>query len=404
VELSHGIHEYTAWLAGWFPDEIARWSSEMQRLGCRATDYLPIPAHPWQLEHRIRVQFADAIADGHLVLLQETRLPQYTPLMSFRTLTPLSDTRQPDIKMPIDIALTSVRRTISPRTCQMTPRTSTLVQEIFDRDPEVGTDLRLQPELCAVHYRDAHQPVREKQLAVVFRRPTAEMRVPGTYLMPCAALFVDSPLDGEPLILSLMRHAVGGCAPRDCLRFFSAYVSRFLPGLLRLYLVYGITLEAHHQNTLMLIDQSHDIKGFVLRDSGGIRLHRPTLEKMGLRLELHEDRLTVREDRESVRQKFLGTIMYYHLGQLVLRLHHATGVPSQALWQEIMRQVCTVFARLEPHLPGKLWLQERRGFLEEDWQVKALMRMNLSGSYDAIYLPIPNPFRQLGHARRQADH
>ena len=392
VELSNGIDDYTAWLADLFPRAMQRWHAEMKALGCNPTSFIPLPAHPWQISRRIQTRFAAHIAERSLILIRSAT-SNYSPLTSLRTLTSTSDPRQPDIKLPVDILITSVRRTISPRTCQMSPRIGSLLRQLLQRDTALSTHLRLQPEICGVHYKNSAKPEEEKQLAAVFRQPSGEIRRSGEYLVPCTALLADSPYNGKPLVAALIARRFGSVGPDEVRRFFSDYIQHLLPGLLRLYLVYGIALEAHQQNTILVLSRDHRINGFVLRDLGGIRLHRPSIINAGLSLRLHEDRLTVPEDRESLHHNLLSVVMFLHLGQFVMHLQRTTGTPSDLLWAQLRSCLRVQLDILKPEVRTEIWVRERRRLLEEDWKALALTRINLDGGLGRLYLSVPNPLR-----------
>ena len=395
VELCEGIDDYPDWVSGLFPLLMHRWRTELSAQGCEPEAFVPLPAHPWQIANRIRERFSGLIANQSLVLLGNAT-SRYSPLMSFRTLSSASDPRQPDIKLPIDILLTSVHRTISPRTCQMSPRIGALLRKLFETVPALSAHLRLQPEICGVHYQAARGAEAEKQLAAVFRQPLAAVRRPGECFVPCAALLAEAPFGGKPLIVELIERCCGAVSREGVRRFFADYLQRLLPGLLRLYLVYGIALEAHHQNTVLVLDRGHRINGFLLRDLGGIRLHWPSVKSAGLFLQLHDDRLTVCDDREPVRHKFVAALLFFHIGQLVAHLQRTTGTPSELLWRELLIALKWCLDELKPEVPSELWAEERRELLEKDWQAKALMRMNLDSGLADPYISVRNPLRDLG--------
>ncbi len=175
MELSNWIDDYTAWLADLFPQAMQRWHAEMKALGCSPTAFRPLPARPWQISHRIQTRLSARIAD-HSPVLIGSATSYYSMLMPLRTLTSTWDPRQPDTKLPVDILITSVRCTISPRTCQTDTRTGSLLRRLLQRDAALSEHLRLQFEICGVHYKNTAKPAEEKQLAVVFRQPLAEIR------------------------------------------------------------------------------------------------------------------------------------------------------------------------------------------------------------------------------------
>jgi siderophore synthetase component len=218
------------------------------------------------------------------------------------------------------------------------------------------------------------------------------MRQVGTaeWLVPATAFSVAAPGSGRPLLVDILRTRGDDslAAGRDFLR---RYAEKLLAGLLKLYLGYGIALEAHQQNMFALLSGDGRIIRFVARDFGGIRIHRPTLEKRGYRLKLHPDRLTVRDDWIAVRRKLFTPVFHYHLGEIAATLGTWYRCGDRCLWRDLADVSAGVFDALTGEVDSTLWHTEREAVLTTDWDIKATLRMRLTETPDDIYAHCPNP-------------
>lgn len=394
VETLAGADSYLAdWRAA-FPLPAERFDTALRKRGLSAKDYLPLLAHPWQVREVLRVQFVDEIARGELVLLG---LPAFTghATMSFRTVQAQPPATAPMIKLPVGLRLTSVQRTVSPRSATMGPRVSALLQTLLAREPAVEAVLSILPERHGVHY--APQPAddeRARHLGMLWRdNPLSGLR-PGELAMPVGCLFGDTAA-GRPLLAELVA-AHGGKDDADSLcTFYRHYTRVALDGLLALYLVYGVAFEAHQQNSLVVLDAQDRPLRLLLRDFGDIRIHRATLEAHGLSLTLHDPAMTLIDDADFVREKLLHTGLMCHLGELALLGARLWPVEERVLWGILARNVAACFERLRPRVDPDRWQIERHAFLEAPWPAKAFLRMRLLDTREDIVGRLPNPLTGL---------
>lgn len=398
VEAMPGADSYTDWFAAEFPGAFERWRTEVRNRAGSASGYVPLPVHPWQLQHRVRDQFCAELAARKLLITGST-VSRYAPMASLRTLSPVASAHQPDIKLPVDILLTSVNRTISARTCIMGPQLSGMFEAILATEPEVFASLAVQGEHYSVHFADASGRGREKQLNVVYRRAVNGQRRPGDCIIPCHALLQQDLEPERTLLYELIQRSEGSLGPGAALRYFRRYVNALLPGLLRLYLVHGIAFEAHEQNTLLVSDRNGSIRRFILRDLGGIRVHLPTIRRRGFDLRLPADRLTVVDHREPLRHKFTHSVLHSHLGGIVRTAIRGTGVEASALWRCVFDIVQPALMATRAIMEADAWRQEYAALLESPWQTKAFTRMVLLPERQDIYQPCDNPLSRFvsGH-------
>ena len=112
------------------------------------------------------------------------------------------------------------------------------------------------------------------QIAVIFRANPEESLQPDEITCPLANLFIKTP-DNQALICDILE-LLGYDQPSQILEYFRKYTQITFTACLDLYLLYGIALEAHQQNTLVVFKQNIPQR-LLIRDLGGIRLHLPKL-------------------------------------------------------------------------------------------------------------------------------
>lgn len=117
-------------------------------------------------------------------------------------------------------------------------------------------------------------------LSVVYRNSGALTRNDGLLPVTVAALLTASSIDGRPLICELIARDSGENEAAVS-SFFRAYVGRVIGPILTMYLLYGLAVEAHQQNSTILFDQKGRPKKRLLHDFGDARSFVPMLKERG---------------------------------------------------------------------------------------------------------------------------
>lgn len=386
------------WLHRHFPVQAEDWQNALVERGLNPDAYVALPLHPWQAQNVIPKRFAKSIANGDLVPLPGPTIP-CAPLVSVRTLVPRAPANAPHLKLSLGVRLTTVERTITPRSCEMGPRVSKLLQDLIASDAALAATLCILPEEAGMYYASAEpdEMAEARHLAALLRRNPSRLCGDDRLIVPTTALTTDSPMTGAPLFVEFSE---AGADPglRGVLpavqNHFAQYVEAFLRPLLTLYIRYGIGLEAHQQNTLALYGRTGGLQGFVFRDFGGIRIHEPSLRRAGLTLEVHPDRLTVVDERDAVRSKLISRGLIRHLAFLISRLCHHLQTSEPSFWSDIADTVQTVFDDLQGDIAAETWRRERAAFLDDDWALKANLRMRLENLSRDVYVQSRNPLRR----------
>ena len=69
-------------------------------------------------------------------------------------------------------------------------------------------------------------------------------------------------------------------------------------------------------------------------------------------------------------------------------------MPESLFWHIVTEITVNRFEILKKRMTLQLWAQERYAILENEWALKALLRMRLNNvSHNYIYVPIANPLK-----------
>jgi D-ornithine---citrate ligase len=384
--------DYRHWFAGAFPQLWQRWAAALQRLEEDPGRWLPLPLHPYQADRVIAQKFAPELRAGELLLLPGVSFAA-APTMSFRTVVPESSPLLPHIKLPVSLRLTSVQRTVSPKSAVMGPRLTRLIRHVLADEQGFDGTLDIVGEEVGLHYIDPDgDDDRARHLSVLFRANPMSRRVAGRFPLPVGALFAESPLNGRALVADLVGPAFGDHA-QGAQAFFRSYCAVALKAMLGPYLLYGIAFEAHQQNSFIMVDDAHRPVQLLVRDFGDLRIHGPTLRQSGLDLAVYREGHTLFEDEEPVRDKLLHAFVLCHLAELGLLLSRVYSHGQAHVWDILRSEIEKAFENLRPRAAPARWQAERHALLEADWPAKSFLRMRLADSADDMVARMPNPLK-----------
>ena len=393
VTLGQGVEDYPAWFGTQWPQLAAGWHRGLRARGLSADDWLPLPLHPWQAANSVPQRFAPLLARGDLVVLDEVPWTA-APTMSLRTMACGHGSEVPHVKLPLSLWLTSAERTVSPKSTVMGPRLTALLRAMLAREPAWRQKLDIADELVGLHVRHPEgNDDMARHLSVLYRRHPATLLADGEQVVPVGALFAPSPLSGR--LLATEAVALGHAdQPAGALAFYADYVDIALQAVLQPYLCYGIALEAHQQNSFVVLAADGQPVRLLVRDFGDVRVHAPTLASQGLRLQGYREGMTLYQDHAPVRDKVMHAFLLCHLVELARALAHAYGQQAGSYVAVLRQALERLFAGLRPRVAAQRWQAERDALLEQPWPAKSFLRMRLNNSSDDVVLRMPNPLRE----------
>lgn len=339
--------------------------------------------HPWQYQHVIKSEYRRAFNDW-IVLPQSL---DARALLSFRTM----DVKKLGIhlKLPVQIQMTNAVRTLSPQATVNGPILSRICQQVLDGQKELERFIVL-PELIGAYYQaewgDDHSYY-ARNLSYLIREHPRKYVKQGELAFVGAAL-AEKTLWGQPLIIDLMQQAVGksDLTLEDAINYLTEYAQRILPPFLYLMQHYGIALEGHMQNVVVVVKQGQ-IERLLVRDMGGLRIHRQRFQQKFGDLDLWDGPIFA-DEMSEVHKKFLHSVLQNHMGELIFVVADALKIPERPLWEGIAE---VIRESLDPTSPeGR---EDRVALFQPVIQTKALlsMRQEDRSANDYIYMDLPNP-------------
>ncbi|MFW6693568.1 GNAT family N-acetyltransferase [Streptomyces sp. MAR4 CNX-425] len=249
------------------PAALDGFAARLTSLGLDPDDYLLMPAHPWQWEHKLSVTFAGEVAARRLVYLGESE-DTYQPQQSIRTFFNTSAPGRHYVKTAMSVLNMGFMRGLSAAYMEATPAINDWVAGLVEQDEVLrGTGLGILRELAAVGYRhEAYEaatapgsPYR-KMLAALWRESPVPRLAAGRRLMTMAAL-LHTDRAGRPLAAALAEGS--GLAPAEWLR---RYLDAYLTPLLHAFYAYGLAFMPHGENVILVLDEAGTVERALFKD------------------------------------------------------------------------------------------------------------------------------------------
>jgi siderophore synthetase component len=377
IESMQNLPCFTDWFASNYPTAWQHWMQELQARQLCIEEFIPLPIHPWQASKIIPELFKEFIRNGTMYLFTNVII-NATPTLSFRTLAPVDNQDAAYIKLPIAVQATSQFRTLASESTENVPKISDILSNIFTKENNFSGRLGILREFYGLRFKNIPED-QAKHLNVILRENANPYLSHDETAIVLAALFEISPVTKLPLFIELM-HLNGITQLKDVQDYFHYYVDLVLGSYLDLYLLYGIALEGHQQNTLVVFRNNKVIR-FIARDLEWAIFSRPYAGFSRL------------SKNYFSRAWLLYMVYQLHLGELVLLLTKHFNCSEKHFWMIIKKITEERFFSLKEKIEPQVWQTEYQSILEADWPCKALFRMRLqkNNNEKEIFFNVKNP-------------
>ncbi|MFM2415447.1 MAG: hypothetical protein RL385_170 [Pseudomonadota bacterium] len=246
--------------AAWMDDILGectreRFQSMLVRRGLTVSDYVFVPAHPWQWRNKLRAMMAADLSAERLVFLGESE-DVYQAQQSVRTFFNRSRPAAPYVKVALSVRNMGFMRGLSAEYMAVTPAINAHLSQLVDADPFFAEHgFALLREVASVGYRSkvleavlpAKSPYR-KMLAGLYREsPVTHVHSHARLCTMAALLHRDA---AGKALLPLMIQASGLSVDGWLDRYFRAYL---LP-LVHSFYRYGLVFMPHGENVILELD------------------------------------------------------------------------------------------------------------------------------------------------------
>ncbi|MGM0901568.1 MAG: IucA/IucC family protein [Bacillota bacterium] len=362
-------------------------------------DFFIIPIHPWQKENVLDTLYSAELARGQILVVDYAITTK--PTLSVRTVLPVE--KNFHIKLPLNIQMTSAVRTISPNSIHNGPEITFIVNDILSKEDYFNKTLHIIGEELGVRFQSTEKSEhnftdRNKNLSYLIRKTPTSFLDEGEHAVVACALFNLSPVTKRFFLFEMveqfhLRNRLNSME-ENLFLFFKKYMTVVLSGVIPLMTKYGIGLEGHLQNTLIVLKEWEPVK-VLIRDLGGVRIDQKRLERKGLYGTYFPGSVTISEDEIGMQNKVIHTVFQSHIGELTYHLAKEYQVNEQILW-DMVKDICTgIFLDLEKDETIKMNVErDRAALFGETIQTKALTLMRLTDDVtDYAFIDLPNPLR-----------
>jgi siderophore synthetase component len=247
--------------------ERAAFADRLTARGLDPADYLYLPVHPWQWEHRVAITFAADVARGDLVPLGPGS-DEYQPQQSIRTMFNRTRPERHYVKVALAIQNMGFLRGLSPAYMRATPSINDWVADLVTNDATLqNAGFGVLREVASIgytgdvyHRTPAPNPHR-KMLAALWRESPVPRLAAGERLVTMASL-LHRDASGNAFATALVRES--GIAPEQWLR---AYLDAYLYPLVHCLVTYELAFMPHGENLILVL---HDgvVRRAVMKDIG----------------------------------------------------------------------------------------------------------------------------------------
>ena len=330
-----GVTERDLYASQLGDDVLGGFADRLRSQGLDPDDYLYLPVHPWQWEHKIAVTFAPDVAARRLVPLG-VGPDAYRAQQSIRTFL---DVDRPDrhyVKVALAIQNMGFLRGLSPAYMRVTPAINDHVAGIVGADPEfVACGFEVLREVASIGYTgDAYHragevtgpaPAQRRMVAALWRESPVPRLGDGERAATMAALLHRDP-DGAHLATAwIARSGV------DTVTWLRAYLRVYLRPVAHALLAHDLAFMPHGENVILVLRDGLPVRA-MLKDIGEevVALHDrplpPDVERIRMRTSPQVAALSVHTD------VFDGVLR--HLAGIL----DADGVlPAETFWDEVGR-------------------------------------------------------------------
>ncbi|MFJ2978472.1 GNAT family N-acetyltransferase [Curtobacterium sp. NPDC087082] len=255
------------WAAELDPETTAGFRAVLVSRGLDPDDYVWIPVHPWQWQHRIAVTFAPDLGRQDLVDLGEGP-DEYQPQQSIRTAFDRSHPERSYVKTALAVQNMGFLRGMSPAYMRNTPAVNDWVAALVSADETLtGAGFSVLREHAAIGYTgDAYHRVdvsspQRKMLAALWRESPLPRVTDGERLLTMAAL-LHRDASGDAVVSALIE-ASGLPADEWVRRWLDAYL---LP-VVHCLTVHDLVFMPHGENLVLVVRDGVVVRA-VMKDIG----------------------------------------------------------------------------------------------------------------------------------------
>lgn len=245
----------------------ARFFRCIEAKGEAPEDYLLMPVHPWQWEHKLAVTFAADIARADIIHLGRGT-DRYRAQQSIRTFFDVDVPGRSYVKTALAIQNMGFLRGLSPTYMVSTPAINDWVAQLVAADPELAScGFRVLREVAAVGYTgDAYHALgsanpHTKMVAALWRESPVPRLAPGERIISMAAL-LHRDSEGTSFLGELV-----AASPLPAGEWVRRWLHAYLRPVVHCLGVHDLAFMPHGENVILVLEDNCP-SGVFMKDIG----------------------------------------------------------------------------------------------------------------------------------------
>ncbi|ALA25111.1 IucA / IucC family protein [Piscirickettsia salmonis] len=298
-----------------------------------------LPVHPF-LIHRLQ-----DLLDEQGIKLKIIKAPvsflTVNPTLSIRSLS-IKNYSHFQLKLPLDIRTLSAKniRTIKASTINDGHQVQSLLESIRLQDPELKENIYLTTEYTGMHINS------HPMLAFILRQYPSQLN--NHWIIPIAALCAKN--NGQLII----QHLINDHFNKDTNQFIKNYFDLTVHTHLKLWLMYGITLEANQQNSLLVINPTSKKLSLLFKDNDAPRINPKTLIKALPKSQNYLDKIIdqriLTDSNTALLQMFTTIILQLNLACIIEPMVAESLITRKQAYSQLAMTIKNKFDQLEQQI------------------------------------------------------
>lgn len=355
-------------------------------------DYYIIPVHPWQysyiLNNNIEILNNKVLTDKDLFKIKSDINIEGKALVSFRSLF-LKGIGM-FIKLPMEVQITSSRRHLSTRASHHAVYISKILSTIKQNNG-VSSKFEFENENVSVHI--------SKYIGAIYRESINYLTGGNSIVMPVAAFYENSPVNHGKTILEDLVDLYAkannfACIDEAVTSFFEKYVKLMTDDVVRLMTVYGIALEAHLQNSIIVLKNFSPEK-VIIRDGEAINI---CLDRLKVDFPDHKffpDSWNVIDGPKDCQKVIMHSLITSNIGQLIYYICYRYNMDEKILWSIVKNILKLNFQEIKETKYSANAVEDESYLFSDYINSKSLFKMKIEnkGGNEFLYVRLHNPLK-----------
>ncbi len=348
--------------------------------GLDPENYLFIPIHPWQWQHKIKTIFAQDIAHDYLVYLGESD-DRYSAQQSIRSLFNQDHPEKYYVKTALSILNMGFMRGLSPYYMESTPPITQWIGELMSNDhvlQEAG--FVMLGEVATVGYRNLlYEPLgrklpENKMLAALWRESPTIKITANQQLMTMASL-----LHVDQFETSLLRELIkaSGVAVED---WVASYLNCYLKPIIHCFYQYELVFMPHGENVILVLENHVPVKAIMKDITEEVIVFNEEMELTG-----HVERLQ-KKTSDEMKLNYVFTDVFDCFFRFLSNILVTYGAQPEGMFWELVSKCIKGYQREHPELSEKYI---RYDFFQPSFKRCCLNRLQLQNTKQMLDLDDP---------------